>query len=332
MKKKLLLLLAVMLLTSALVFAGGNKEDDGKKVIKLGHVGSPASIFQYNSLEFEKALEELSPNIDVQVFPSGQLGGTLELMQGLQIGTVGVYPEFGYIWEGVVPEFKALAVHYTFKDNKSYRDFIYSDIMAEWNEKLIKKGGVRITGTTYGGSEFNFMSKKPIYTMADVKGVKNRCAQMAPLLESWKAYGANPTPLDWGEVYTSLATGVIDGLDNPVMDMHDEKFDEVAKYINMTGNLQSSIDFNTSEKIWQTLTAEEQDNWMKAVKIASAKGEEEYGRRFEKALEEMKAGGATIIETDTTDFIKAIENNIDDILEGNEVAIKAFKDIKAAGF
>ncbi len=111
MKKKMLLLLAVMLISCALVFAGGSKEGDGKTIIKLGHVNSPASIFHYGALEFEKALEAMDPGIDVQVFPSGQLGGTLELMQGLQTGTVAVYPEFGYIWEGVVPEFKALAVH-----------------------------------------------------------------------------------------------------------------------------------------------------------------------------------------------------------------------------
>ncbi len=155
---------------------------------------------------------------------------------------------------------------------------------------------------------------------------------MAPLLESWKAYGANPTPLDWGEVYTSLATGVIEGLDNPIMDMHGEKFDEVAKYVNMTGNLQSSIDFNTSEKIWQKLSEQQQEMWVKAVKAASAKAEEEFNNRFDKVLEEMKAGGAEIIETDTSDFVKAIETNIEDILEGNEDAIAAFKEIKAAGF
>lgn len=306
------------------VFAG--------KVCKFGHVNSPASIFHFQAMEFKKAVEAQLPNMTVEVYPAGQIGGTLALMQGLQLNTVQIYSEFPYIWEGNVPEFKVLAAHYVFKSLDSYMDFMSSDLFEKNMNNKLAKEGVRIIGNVNSMGEFNFLSTKAIRTMADVQGIKNRCAQMAPLLSSWRSYGAKPTPLDWGEVYTSLATGVIDGLDNPILDMYDEKFHEVCKYINMTGNLYTGIAYNMSEAFWQSLSAHEKSVFKMAIEIANLRTKIKLDKRFAQAMADMKSQGLKVIETDTSDFQKAIANNIDKILEDNERAIAMYKKIKKAGY
>lgn len=302
------------------------------KVCKLGHVNSPGSIFHYQAMEFKKAVEAELPDMTVEVYPAGQIGGTLALMQGLQMNTAQIYTEFPYIWEGNVPEFKVLAAHYVFKSMDGYLDFMKSDLFEkEMNVKLAKQG-VRIIGNVDSMGTFNFLSKKPIRTMADVKGIKNRCAQMAPLLSSWRSYGAKPTPLGWGEIYTSLATGVIDGLDNPTLDMYDEKFHEVCKYLNITGNLYSAIAYNTSETFWQSLNDHEKSVFKKAIETADQKTKIKLVKTYADAMADMKAHGITVVETDTSDFQKAVAENIDSILEGNKEAISMYKKIQEAGF
>ena len=304
----------------------------GKKICKLGHVNSPASLFQYQALAFKEAVEAELPDMTVEVYPAGQLGGTLALMQGLELNTVQIYPEFAYIWEGYVPEFKVLAVHYVFKDVEEFERFCKSALFNNINEKLIKKAGVRVTGNVDAGGTFQFLSRKPIHKMSDVKGVKNRCAQMAPLLGSWRSYGAKPTPLDWGEIYTSLATGVIEGVDNPVLDMYDEKFHEVTKYLNYTNNLQVLIAYNTSNAFWKSLTPHEQSVFRMAIEIANHRTKAEVNRRFAKTLKEMKGRGLKVIKTDTTAFRKAVQDNIEKILEGNKEVITFYKKIMAGGY
>jgi len=302
------------------------------KVCKLGHVNSPGSIFHYQAMEFKKAVEAELPDMTVEVYPAGQIGGTLALMQGLQMNSVQIYTEFPYIWEGNVPEFKVLAAHFVFKSMDGYLNFMKSDLFEkEMNEKLAKQG-VRIIGNVDSMGTFNFLSKKPIHTMADVKGIKNRCAQMAPLLASWRSYGAKPTPLGWGEIYTSLATGVIDGLDNPTLDMYDEKFHEVCKYLNMTGNLYSAIAYNTSETFWKSLNDHEKSVFKKAIETADLKTKEKLVKTYADAMADMKAHGITVIETDVSDFRKAVAESINSILEGNKDAISMYKKIQEAGF
>jgi TRAP-type transport system periplasmic protein len=297
----------------------------GKKVVKLGHVNSPASMFQFQALEFKKAVEAELPDFTVEVYPAGQLGGTLAMMQALELGTVDIYPEVAYIWEGVIPEFKVLAVHYKWDSVDGYIRFTKTPVWADMVEKLVKKAGVRIIGDVRFGGNFNFLSNKAVCSMSDVKGIKNRCAQMAPLLGCWRAYGAKPTPLDWGEIYTSLATGVIDALDNPILDMYDEKFHEVTKYLNMTNNLQNTIAYNTSEQFWKSLTEKEKDVFKRAIQTADKKSAVKAKERIGGTIADMESKGLKVIQTDTTEFKKAVQENIVSILEENERAIKVYK-------
>jgi TRAP-type transport system periplasmic protein len=295
-----------------------------KKICKLGHVNSPASIFQFGALAFKEAVEKELPDWTVEVYPAGQLGGSLAMIQGMTLGTVDIYTEFINILADMVPEYQVFAVHYKFDSVDEYEKFMNSDTFAKLNEKMIKTNGITNIGNMRAGSVYNQFSNKALHTVADAKGLINRVAQMAPLVRCWQAYGAKPTSMDWGEIYTSLQTGVIDSIDNPILDMYDEKFYEAVKYVNMTKNLYNMISYNTSMAFWSQLTDKEKEVFKKATQVASQKGAAEVEKRLGGVIAELKNRGIEFIETDTSGFKKAVQDNIDEILGGNRDAIDVY--------
>jgi TRAP-type C4-dicarboxylate transport system substrate-binding protein len=304
----------------------------GKKVCKLGHVNSPASIFQFGAMAFKEAVEKELPDWTIEVYPAGQLGGTLALIQGLTLGTVDIYTEFLSTFSELVPEYKVFAVHYKFDSVDEYDRFLNSATFAKMNEKMIKRNGITTIGSVRAGSVYNHFSNKPLNTVSDAKGLINRVAQMAPLVQCWKAYGAKPTSTDWGEIYTSLQTGVISALDNPILDMYDEKFYEAIKYVNMTNNLYNMISYQTSMGFWQKLSDKEKDVFRKAVEVASTKSALEVERRLDGVIADLKKRGIKFIDTDTSGFKKSIQDNIDTILAGNKDAIDVYNKIMNKDF
>ena len=317
--------LVVMALSVSPVFAG-------KKICKLGHVNSPASIFQFGAEVFKAEVEKNLPDWTIELYPAGQLGGSLAMIQGLTLGTVDIYTEFISVWADMVPEYQVFAVHYKFDSVDEYEKFMNSATFAKMNEKMIKTNNTTNIGNMRAGSVYNHFSNKPLYTVDDAKGLVGRVAQMAPLVRCWQAYGAKPTSMDWGEIYTSLQTGVITAIDNPILDMYDEKFHEAVKYLNMTNNIYNMISYQTSTLFWDGLSAKEKEVFKAAVKVASQKGAEEVDRRLGKVIDELKAKGIQIIDTDTSGFKAAVQANIETILDGDKDAIAVYKKIMARDY
>lgn len=304
----------------------------GKKICKLGHVNSPASIFQFGAEVFKAEVEKQLPDWTIELYPAGQLGGSLAMIQGLTLGTVDIYTEFISVWADMVPEYQVFAVHYKFDSVDEYEQFMNSDTFAKMNEKMIKTNNTTNIGNMRAGSVYNHFSNKPLYTVDDAKGLVGRVAQMAPLVRCWQAYGAKPTSMDWGEIYTSLQTGVITAIDNPILDMYDEKFHEAVKYLNMTNNIYNMISYQTSTLFWDGLSAKEKQVFKDAVKVASQEGAKEVDRRLGKVIDELKSRGIEIIDTDTSGFKAAVQANIETILDGDKDAIAVYKKIMAKDY
>ena len=116
-------------------------------------------------------------------------------------------------------------------------------------------------------------------------------------------------------------------IDNPLLDMYDEKFHEAIKYVNMTNNLVNMIDYQTSYAFWQKLSDEEKAVFKKAIEEASVITRKEVDKRLEAVKKELQEKGIEFIQTDTSGFRQAIKDNIDTILEGNQDAIKMYHTI-----
>jgi TRAP-type C4-dicarboxylate transport system substrate-binding protein len=133
--------------------------------------------------------------------------------------------------------------------------------------------------------------------------------------------------MDWGEIYTSLQTGVINAIDNPILDMYDEKFHEAIKYVNNLNNLYNMISYQTSMAFWKKLSDKEKDVFRRAVRVASIKGAVEVEKRLDGVVADLKGRGIKFIDTDTSGFKKAIKANINTILDGNKDTIAIYNKI-----
>ncbi len=299
-------------------------------VLKFGHVNAPSSHFHFACLEFKKVLEAKSNGaIKVEVYPAEQLGTGQEHIQGLVLGTIACNPEIDVLLGNVAPLYNVWGVFYLFDSVENVKKFKAGPLQEKMNQQAISKG-IRQIGYYDCNNVFNMLSKKPIYKLEDLKGLKNRTIPVESLIAGWKALGSSVVGLSFSEVYTSLSTNLIQAIDNPIADMYHEKFHEVTDYLCMTQDLVNVVSWNFSEKVWQSLTPQEQ-KWVTETAVEIQPAVKAWSDKDdEAALAAFKKKGIQIIETDLTGFADKISANIDTVLGGNQEIIQLYKDIRAA--
>lgn len=300
------------------------------KVLKFGHVNSPSSHFHFACMEFKRVLEKNSNGaLKIEVYPSEQLGTGQEHIQGLVLGTIACNPEIDVLLANVAPMYNVWGVFYLFDSVENVKKFKAGPLQAKMNKQAISRG-IRQIGYYDCNNVFNMLSKRPINKLADLKGLKNRAIPAQSLLRGWKALGSSVVGLSFSEVYTSLSTNLIHAIDNPMADMYHEKFHEVTEYLNMTQALINVVSWNFSERVWQSLTPQEQ-KWVTEAAIEIQPAVKAWSDKDDKAaMDAFNKKGIKIVNTDLTGFADKIATNIDTILDGNQEIIDLYKDIRAA--
>ena len=204
--------------------------------IKFGHVGKPGSLLEMTSQEFAKrANAKLGDKAKVVVYGSSQLGGDSEMMKKLKLGTIDlVLPST--VVSSYVPSFGLFEMPYLVRDRDHMariRDQIVFPTMVPQAEKV----GYRILGVWENGFRQITNNKRPIVKPEDLQGIKLRVPKGVWRVKMFKAYGANPTPLGFSEVFVALQTGAMDGQENPLAQIYSGHFQEVQKYLSMTGHV-----------------------------------------------------------------------------------------------
>ena len=224
-------------------------------VIKCGHNGNADHPYQLGMLEAKKIIDSKSGGkIQLKLFTKGQLGDERQMQEALIIGSqemaitglVNLYD----------PAFALFDFPFLYDNRAQIKKVMYSDLMAEMSAGLVKDG-VRILGIMEVGFR-NITAKKPINTPADLKGFKIRTPESPAQIECFKAMGAIPTPMPFGELYGALQQGVVDGQENPLVNIILGKFWEVQKYVSVTRHIYNFAYVQVSEKFWKTLSAEDQ--------------------------------------------------------------------------
>lgn len=323
-----IMLVALMAMTLIAGFSTGAFAK--AKVLKFGHVNSPSSHFHYACLEFKKVLEAKSNGaLKVEVYPAEQLGTGQEHIQGLVLGTIACNPEIDVLLANVAPLYNVWGVFYLFDSVDNVKKFKAGPLQAKMNAQAISKG-IRQIGYYDCNNVFNMLSKRPIRKLSDLKGLKNRTIPVPSLIAGWKALGSSVVGLSFSEVYTSLATNLIQAVDNPLPDMYHEKFHEVTDYLCMTKDLVNVVSWNFSERVWQSLTPQEQQ-WVSETAVEIQPAIKAFSDKDDKmAMDAFKKKGITVIDTDLTGFAGAIGANIDEILGGDKDTIQLYKEIRAA--
>ena len=220
--------------------------------IKFGHVGEPNSLFAVSAEEFaRRANAKLGSKAKVVVFGSSQLGGDKELLQKLKLGTVDIALP-STVMSSESDLFGVFEMPYLVKDRahmgRIERELFWSKLAPEAEKK-----GLKILAVWENGYRHITNSKRPINTPADLQGIKLRVPEGKWRVKMFQAYGANPSPMKFSEVFTALQTGVMDGQENPFTQIYSAKFQEVQKYLSLTGHVYTPAYVTVGAKKWATL-------------------------------------------------------------------------------
>ncbi|MEO8203011.1 MAG: TRAP transporter substrate-binding protein [Betaproteobacteria bacterium] len=272
--------------------------------LKLGHVGEPGSLIGAAADEFAKrANAKLGGKYKVVVYGSSQLGGDKEMMQKLKLGTIDMV-EPSTVMSSEADIFGVFEMPYLVKDRnhmqKIEKELFWSKFAPEAEKK-----GIKVLGVWENGYRHITNNKHPINVPADLKGIKLRVPEGKWRVKMFQAYGANPSPMKFSEVFTALQTGVMDGQENPLAQIASAKFYEVQKFLSMTGHVYTPAYLVVGSRKWPSYPADVRKVLEETAKETQAFVYEKAARDDEDLLAKMKSGGITVNNANKDAFIAA---------------------------
>jgi tripartite ATP-independent transporter DctP family solute receptor len=272
--------------------------------LKFGHVGEPGSLFAASAEEFAKrANAKLGGKAKVVVYGSSQLGGDKELLQKLKLGTVDfALPSTVMSSESDI--FGVFEMPYLVKD-RAHMQRIEKEVFWKSLAPAAEAKGLKIIAVWENGYRHITNSKRPINTPADLQGIKLRVPEGKWRVKMFQAYGANPSPMKFSEVFTALQTGVMDGQENPFTQIYSAKFQEVQKFLSLTGHVYTPAYATVGAKKWASLPADVRKTLEGTAKETQAFVYAKAAKDDEELLGKIKAAGVQVNAPNKDAFIAA---------------------------
>ncbi|SFD19552.1 tripartite ATP-independent transporter solute receptor, DctP family [Algibacter pectinivorans] len=281
-------LLLVFLFTSC-------KRNSDVKVMYLAHTLPQSHPVHKGILEFKRALAEKSGGkMDIKIFPDGQLGSERETLELLQIGSVAVTKVSAATLSNFVPEYHILGIPYLFRDKQHQFDVLEGEV----GKSILEKGSkFWLRGLCYydAGSRSFYTSNKPIRTPDDLKGLKIRVMNNQMAINMVNSLGGSPTPMAYGELYTAIQQGVVDGAENNPPSFVSSNHYEVSKYYTLDQHSSVPDVLLIGTKYWESLTEEEKVWVQEAANISSQAQKKFWSESVEESMAVAKAAGVEII-------------------------------------
>jgi tripartite ATP-independent transporter DctP family solute receptor len=287
------------------LFQRGKKITGGPQrqmVLKLGH-GLDTAHPVHLAMEFMKQrLEEVSSGqVSIDIYPSAVLGSETQCIEQLQNGSLAMTKTSAAAMENFVPAMSVFSLPYIFRDANHYWNVLTGEI----GQDLLQKGENKfLRGLCYydGGSRNFYTKDAPIRTPDDLKGLKIRVMNSATAIDMVKAMGGAPTPIAWGELYSALAQGTVDGAENNPPSFASNKHYEVCKHFSLDGHTRIPDMLLISSKIWKDLDPQVQQWIARAASESSEFQRQLWKDKTVEALEKAKAEGVTVYEVDVAAF------------------------------
>lgn len=303
-------------------FAAGcaNKEAatpaDGPIVIKIGHTDSSQRSTHIWSEALGEYLEKEAPGrFKVEVYSDGQLGDTPDLVSGIKIGTVTMMFDLSSVLTAAAgPDSTCIDLPYLYPSFEAWEKGTFENGGLELFNETLEESGYYCIDMYYNGMR-QVISRDKIYqTSEDFKGQKIRIAQNDLNIKIWDAMGANPTPMAWGEVVTSLSQGQINALDHSLGVFNDFNLHEIAPYVTLTNHASSPFPIICSREWIESLDPADRAVLEAGVKeMAKNQRAEEFAKEQE-YLERFKNEGAEVYEL-TEAEIKAFQDSVQPVYD-----------------
>lgn len=287
---------------SLLVLSSCEQLVSDTRILRLAHsldINHPV----HKAMEHMKVrLEALSEGkMTIQLYPSGQLGSERETLELLQIGSLAMTKVSASSLEAFVPEMKVFSVPYLFASKDHYWDVLQGEI----GQQLLKAGRPYFfMGLGYydAGSRSFYTVNAPVEKPADLKGMKIRVMSSQSAVNMVKTMGGSATPVSFGELYTALQQGVVDGAENNPPSFYLSKHFEVAKYYLLDEHTSIPDVLVVSTQIWQSLNPQQQ-NWLQQAADESVTLQRDlWQQATEEALAAVKASGVEVRIADKRPF------------------------------
>lgn len=294
--KRIVAVLMISILVAAAGFANGQADSSEQTFTITAGIGLNDRSAQYESLEHFKEIVERESNgrISVELYHSSQLGDDREMMEALQRGeqemtcpsTAPIVP--------FVPEFGVFDLPFLFPSNEA-ADYVLDGAVGQ--QLLDRLSDVGIKGLVYWENGYRHLtnSVRAVHTPDDVGGMKVRTMENPMHLDAWRSMGANPTPMAFGELFSAMQQGVVDGQENPWGTIYLQNFHEVQGFATDTGHVYSPFVLMIGQSFWDDLPQDLQAIVMDAA-IQSREVNRELNRRYNREYMEQLRDVMTVVE------------------------------------
>lgn len=251
--------------------------------------------------------EQTKGRFGVKVFGNSSMGSEKDTVEQVKIGALDMVRVNSSVLHAISPAMMVPSLPFLFRSTQHMRDVLDGPIGDQILASLEKEGFVGLAFFDSGSRSF-YTTKKPIKTVADMKGMKIRVLQSEMWVAIMQALGANATPIPYAEVYTALKTGLVDGAENNWPSYDSSRHYEAAKYYSLTEHSMAPEVLIFSKKVWDGLSKEDQQLIRKAAKESVPYMRKLWDEREAKSRQTVTAGGAQITsDVDKAGFSAAVK-------------------------
>lgn len=311
MKRTIALILSVIMVMCFLTACGSSNQNtaaantdntdaaadtaDNSVVLKLGHAHDSSSVYQVAAqAAADYAYEKSGGTIKIEIYSDSSIGNEPELLEGLQLGTIGMATVAPGNMNEYCQTLKLFLLPYLFENDEHVQRVLESEfgdkILAAVEEDL----GFHALAIGQSGFRQTMNTVRPIYTPDDLKNIRIRVPNWPGVISAFETWGAVPQVLAYTEVYTSLSGGVIQGVENPLAVLVSDHFYEVCNYLSITNHVYDCTFFCCSNKAFDKLSSEQQQILKEAFEYASEVSFEFVANEMDSYIKTMEDNGVEV--------------------------------------
>lgn len=285
----------------------GCGEQSNVTVVKLGHGLDPTHPVHKAMVFMAEQVDEKSDGrMRIDIYPSQQLGTERQLLELLQLGSLGMTKVAAAVLEQFAPSYRVLSLPYIFRDD-AHR---FRVLEGEIGRRLLQEGEqFWLRGVAFydAGSRSFYTKDAPIMKPSDLEGLKIRTLESASQVAIVNQLGGSATPISWGELYTALQQGIVDGAENNPPSFYTSRHYEVCEYYSIDEHTSIPDVLLISTIIWDSLTEQEQE-WLTEAAYESAQYQKELWKEASaEALQLVQEAGVEVIYPDKEPFVEKVE-------------------------
>jgi len=316
-------------LVLALLLLGMGCQSQETTVLRLGHgLSTSHPVHQAMQRMSEQLVEKSGGTMRIEIYPNEQLGAERQLLELLQVGSLAMSKVSSAVLEGFSAPYKVFGLPYVFR-NDAHR---YAVMEGEIGSKILRSSeDVWLRGLTYydAGSRSFYTTDTPIREPSDLNGLKIRTMNSPVARRMVNEMGGAATPISFGELYTALQQGVVDGAENNAPSFHLTNHYELCNYYSLDKHSSPQDVLLISTHVWDRLTAQ-QRTWLQEAADASAQYQKKlWAEATQKALRTVKEAGVEIIRPDTKPFQEAMQPVYEHYREEEPRVYELYQEVRA---